>query len=274
VSGSPTGVARLIRTFGFALTLGLSVVAASIAATQPADAVRKNEFKLLVTATDAATVLKTLGLQRQRADSEIVYYFDTSDKLLQAHHVTLRARQSTGHSGDSIVKLRALAGTLELSDAERELVPEQDWTDERQPSEARSLSRKHLKKGLVDNVGSGAAPVAELFTDAQRQLVQARVPGVAWDGLQAFGPIDAEVWSRQAQLAGFATPVTVELWHLRQQGRSEEILEVSAKVSAQNDAEAQAQARQFFAAAKAAGLGEPNGQTKTQLVMDFFSTLR
>jgi hypothetical protein len=274
VSGSPTVVALLIRTFGFALTLGLSVVAASIAATQPADAVRKAEFKLLVTAIDAATVLKTLELQRQRADSEIVYYFDTSDKLLQAHHVTLRARQSAGQSGDSTVKLRALAGTLELSDAERGLVTEQDWTDERQPSEARSLSRKHIKKGLVDSVGSGAAPVAELFTDAQRQLVQARVPGVAWDGLQAFGPIDAEVWSRQAQLAGFATPVTVELWHLRQQGRSQEILEVSAKVSAQNDAEPQAQARQFFAAAKAAGLGEPNGQTKTQLVMDFFSTLR
>ena len=274
MSGSPTGVARLIRRFGFALTLGLLVVAASIAATQPAGAVRNNEFKLLVTKIDAATVLKTLGLERQRADSEIVYYFDTSDKILQAHHVILRARQPEGRSGDSTVKLRALAGTLELSNTERELLPEQDWTDERQPSEARSLSRKHIKKGLVDSVGSGAAPVAELFTDTQRQLVEARVPGVAWDGLQAFGPVSAEVWSRQAQLAGFATPVTVELWHLQQQGRSSEILEVSAKVRAKTDAEAQSLARQFFAASKAAGLGEPNGQTKTQLVMDFFSTLR
>jgi hypothetical protein len=274
VSGSPTGLTRLIRRFGFALTLGLLVVSASIAATQPADAIRKNEFKLLVTAIDAATVLKTLGLQRERADREIVYYFDTRDKLLQARHVTLRARQSAGQSADSTVKLRALAGTLELSDAERELVPEQDWTDERQPSEARSLSRKHIKKGLVDSVGSGAAPVPKLFTDTQRQLVEARVPDVAWDSLKPFGPINAEVWSRQAQLAGFATPVTVELWHLRQQGRSREIVEVSAKVSAQTDAEAQALALQFFAVAKAAGLGAPNGQTKTQLVMDFFSTLR
>ncbi len=137
--------------------------------------------------------------------------------------MTLRARQSAGHSGDSTVKLRALAGTLELSNEESALQPEQDWTDESQPSEARSLSRKHIKKGLVDSVGSGAAPVAKLFTDTQRQLVEARVPDVAWDSLKPFGPINAEVWSRQTQLAEFATPVTVELWHLQQEGRSWEI---------------------------------------------------
>jgi hypothetical protein len=254
--------------------MGLLVVTAWLVAAAQAGVVRKNEFKLLVTTVDTATALKVLRLERQYAEKEIVYFFDTSDKILQARHMTLRARQPAGRSGDSTVKLRALAGTLELSDAERELQPEQDWTDESRPSEARSLSRKHIKKGLVGSVGSGTAPMTELFTDTQRQLMKARVPDVAWDNLKSFGPINAEVWSRQAQLAGFATPVTVELWHLRQQGRSQEILEVSAKVRAQTDVEAQAQARQFFAAAKAVGLGEPDGQTKTQLVMDFFSTER
>ena len=249
------------------------VVAASLAAAQQAGAVRKNEFKLLVTAVDTATALKTLGLERQSADKEIVYFFDTSDKMLQAHHVTLRARQPVGRSGgDATVKLRAPAGTLALSEEERTLQPEQDWTSEHEPSEARSLTRDDLPDGLVSKVGEGSMPLVKLFSQEQQNLLRARLPGVDWKSLKNLGPIEAEVWARQGRLNGFEKPVTVELWHLRQNGREQEILEVSAKGKAKTDADAQLLARQFFAAARAAGLGDPDGRTKTKLVMHFFST--
>jgi hypothetical protein len=250
--------------------LGLVLIAACHSETQQAETVPRNEFKLLVTAVDTASVLKALALDREHADKGIVYFFDTRDKVLQAHYVTLRGRQYGSDSGDSTVKLRAVAGSMKLSDEERALVIELDWTNEQMPAEARSLTRKNIKKDLVENVGSGLTPVAELFTDAQRRLVQARVQGVDWEVIKPYGPIEAFVWKRKAHLAGFTEPVTVELWQLRQDGRVQEILEVSAKARVKIAAEAQPLARDFFAAARAAGLGEPDGQTKTQQVMDFF----
>jgi hypothetical protein len=270
----PTGTSNWLRAFRFVLMLGLLVVATSLPAAEHEGSIRKNEFKLLVTAVDSAIVLKALGLERQSADKEIIYFFDTSDKMLQAHHVTLRARQPVGRSGDATVKLRATTGTLELSDEERTLQPEQDWTSEHDPTEARSLTRVDLPDDLISQVGDGSMPVASLFSKEQQNLARVRLPGVDWKSLKKLGPIEAQVWSRQGKLNGVDEPVTVELWQLRQDNREQQILEVSAKGKVKTDAEAQLQARQFFAAAKAAGLGEPGGQTKTKLVLDFFSTQR
>ena len=262
------------RLRGFATCLALLLVAAAVSAAQTASALRKDEFKLTVTALDAATALRMLGLELSYAEQEIVYYFDTRDRVLQAHHLTLRARQPGGHSADSTVKLRASAGTLELNTEERALPVEQDWTNERGPSAARSINHKKIENSVFDKVVTGLLPVKELFTDSQRHLVVARVPGVTWESLEPIGPVQADVWSRQAQLAGFAHPVTVELWNLRQGEREQQILEVSAKVRVNTESEAQQLAKQFFAATRSAGLGEPNGLSKTTQVMDFFTSER
>jgi hypothetical protein len=49
---------------------------------------------------------------------------------------------------------------------------------------------------------------------------------------------------------------------------------VSAKARAQTDAEAKELVKQFFKATEEAGLGRPGGQSKTQIVLDFFNAGR
>jgi hypothetical protein len=166
------------------------------------------------------------------------------------------------------VKLRSSAGAIALSEEERALPIENDWTNEHQPAEARSLTET-VADNLVDSVGSGSSPVAELFTDAQRQLVEMQVPGVAWNDLKRYGPIETRVWKKEV-LKGFKEPVTIELWQLQQNGRTKELLEVSTKAKTATNDRAQELASQFFAEAKAVGLGQPDNQTKTQQVLDFF----
>jgi hypothetical protein len=230
----------------------------------------KTEIKLYVTAENAAQAIKALDLDEHRAVKELVCFFDTRDGALEANHLILRARQSVGQPGESTVKLRAPARAVDLSEAERAIPAEQDWTNETEPTLSRSVDREGLARGLVAKVASGRAAVEELFDDAQRKLVEARMKEFTWGSLRAYGPVEARVWHQQWKLRGFPEAVTVELWHLRRDGRSQDILEVSAKARAETAAQAQVLARQFFSAAKAAGLGEPAHQTKTRRTLDFF----
>ncbi|MEI6085673.1 MAG: hypothetical protein WCS70_15420 [Verrucomicrobiota bacterium] len=200
----------------------------------------------------------------------IVCFFDTSDQSLAANNLILRARQRVGQSGESTVKLRARAGDAELSARERLVPPEQDWINDHEPTLSRSLDARPISQGLVKKVAEGDEPISELYNHPQRQLVAARLKDFNWGDLRRYGPVTTEVWSKQVELPGYPEAVTIELWHLQQAGRTQDILEVSIKSKAASDAQAQAQARQFFAAAKAAGLGEPTGQTKTKIVLDFF----
>ena len=91
-----------------------------------------------------------------------------------------------------------------------------------------------------------------------------------WDSLRRYGPAESRVWRQQWKLHGFPENVTVELWHLAKDGRTQDMLEVSASAKAETEAQAQELAWKFFAAARAAGLGESTGQTKTRMVLDFF----
>ena len=237
---------------------------------QAAAASRKAEFKLLVPAADTARALSALKLNPQRAVTAIVCYFDTSDGALDAKHLILRARQQGAANGESTVKLRAAEGLTALGDAERAIPSEQDWVDETGATFSRSLDNGSLAKDLVSKVAAGQVPVVELFTAAQRQLITARVPDLKWEQLHCFGPLRAEIWRQQAQLPGFPSAVTVELWHLQKPDQKLDLLEISAKAKPKSPAQAQALAKQFYAAAKTAGLGDPSGQTKTRMVLDFF----
>jgi hypothetical protein len=76
------------------------------------------------------------------------------------------------------------------------------------------------------------------------------------------------------KLKNFPRAATVECWHLTRDGRTLDILEVSAKARAQTDAEAKELVKQFFKATEEAGLGRPGGQSKTQIVLDFFNAGR
>jgi len=237
---------------------------------QAAAASRKAEFKLLVPAADTARALQVLKLDPQRAVTAIICYFDTPDGVLDAQHLILRARQQGEGNGESTVKLRAAEGRTALSDAERAIPSEQDWVDETGATFSRSLDNASLAKDLVSKVAAGQVPVVELFTAAQRQLITVRVPDLKWERLHCFGPVKAEIWGQQAQLPGFPSAATIELWHLQKPDQKLDLLEISAKAKPKSAPQAQALAKQFYAAAKAAGLGDPAGQTKTRTVVDFF----
>jgi hypothetical protein len=168
------------------------------------------------------------------------------------------------------VKLRAIDGTTNLSQAERAIRPEQDWTHETGPTLSRSMDWDSIETGLVKKIATDGGKVGELFNAEQQNLVMARMKDFSWESLKRYGPVQARVWREHRTLAGFKEKVTIERWRLEKDGRSLEILEISAKAKADTEEQAQALAKQFFGAAKAAGLGEPSGQTKTRQVLEFF----
>ena len=230
----------------------------------------KTEIKLLVNTENAAQAIQALKLDERQAVKEIVCYFDTGDGALEAHQLILRARQKAGQPGESTVKLLATAGATDLSDEERAIQPEQDWTNENVATLSRSKDRESLAKGLVSQVIAGQLAMADLFDEEQHELVAGRMKDFNWADLRLYGPVEAEVWKQQWKLDGFPEDVTVELWHLQKEGKQQDILEVSANAKAETEEQAKELARRFFAAARAAGMGEPTGVTKTQMVLDFY----
>jgi hypothetical protein len=87
---------------------------------------RKSEIKLFVTAADAEQATKALKLDEHRPVKAVVCFFDTNTGELETNNLILRGRQMGDGPGDFTVKLRAIAGTTELSDAERAVKPELD----------------------------------------------------------------------------------------------------------------------------------------------------
>ena len=101
-----------------------------------------------MTPENAEQALAVLKLDEKRAVRQMVCFFDTADGALEAQNLILRARQKDGESGQSTVKVRATDGESELSDAERAIPPEQDWTHENGPTLSRSVDSAPLEKGL------------------------------------------------------------------------------------------------------------------------------
>jgi hypothetical protein len=124
--------------------------------------------------------------------------------------------------------------------------------------------------GLVSRAAAGEVSIAELYNKKQKKLVSARLGNLDWGSLRRYGPVETEVWREYRQFDGFPEKITIERWHLEKDGKTLEILEVSAKTKAETEEQAQAMAKQFFGVARNAGLGEPSGQTKTRMVLDFF----
>ena len=254
------------RILGLVLMLGLPSGRESLLAEDSrtplrqlpaAPLVRKNEIKLFVTAANAAQAMKALKLDEHRFTQQTVCFFDTGNRALEASHLILRARQKGDGPGQSTVKVRAADAAMGLSDIERSLQPEQDWTNENEPTLSRSLDDAPLASGLVPAVAAGNGEVATLFNETQRKLVTERMKNFRWDSLRRYGPAESRVWRQQWKLHGFPENVTVEFWHLAKDGRTQDMLEVSASAKAETEAQAQELARKFFAAARAAGWANP-----------------
>lgn len=249
--------------------------ATASAETAPVSRVLENEFKLYVSAENTAQAIKLLKLEDKPLLARTVCFFDTADGALAASHLILRARQDEAKPGkpdelgESTVKIRASEGETDLSPLELAISPEQDWSHPFAPTLSRSLSWDSLENGRVRKTAAGEENVIDLFNPQQRALAAARMPALKWETLKCYGPIDAQVWKGKLDLQGFSQKVTVEIWNLRKDGKTLSLVEISTKTTAESDEQARAQAKEFFAAAKAAGLGEPVGQTKTAAAMDF-----
>jgi hypothetical protein len=259
-----------MRVPGTLLAMCLVFLGGAISRAEPAVFARKNEIKLYVTPENAEQALAVLKLDENRAYRQMVCFFDTANGALEAQSLILRARQKDGEPGQSTVKLRAIGAVEELSEAERAIQPEQDWIGEDGPMLSRSVDYEPIANGLVAKVAAGDGKVVELFNEQQQKLVMARMKDFNWESLRRFGPVEAKVWKQQRKLEGFKEKVTIEIWHLEKDGRTLNVLEISATAKAATEEQAQALAKQFFGAAKAAGLGEPTGQTKTRKVLEFF----
>ena len=245
-------------------------VAAEKSSDEEAAFIRKNEIKLVVAAENLAHARRVLKLEEQPPDQQVVCFFDTADGALRANHLILRARQDDGEAGESTVKLRAVPEGEALTEQELALPPEQDWTRADGPTLSRALDSDPLETGAVPRVIENGKNVISLFDPQQRALVTARIGDLDWSRLKRYGPIRAEVWKRQLKLDGFKGRVTVEIWHLKDGDRSQEILEISTKAKADSEIEARQIAKSFFHAAKTAGFGDPTGDTKTAKALEFY----
>lgn len=240
------------------------------AADPPSATLRRDEFKMLVSADNTAQAIQALKLQNPQASKQIICFFDTPDQSLAAKHLILRGRQTGPLPGESTVKIRDLLDETKLTAAERSIPIVWEWTSEALPIPSRSRDGSPLADGLVANAAAGKLPVTDLFNDEQRQLVSARMGDFKWADLVCYGPVESLVWRQKWQAKGFPNKVTIELWHLRKDGKTLELLELSAKANTTSEDQARALAKQFYAAAKAAGLGDPSGQMKTRMALDFF----
>ncbi len=229
----------------------------------------RSELKLVIPPDRAAAAAAVLGLAEKTPAPLEVLFFDTKDAALHDKDLILRVRHKAGSPGQSTVKLRVSPGGGPLGDIEESITPEMEWTNTRAPLMSRSIDHK-IPPDQYNAVLRDGASAKTLFNDKQRRLVEARLPEFQWESLIAHGPLHGEIWDQQCQLKGFPKPVTVESWHLQKGDQSSEILELSAKVTAGSETEANEMAVAFFQAAEAAGFGKPNGLTKTQMVLDFF----
>ncbi len=259
---SPPGI------LGPALVLVLAWMAPAVASAKKPGRER-SELKMVVPPDRVAAAFAALRLAEKTPASLEVVFFDTADAALQSRNVILRVRHRAGTPGDSTVKIRTTTNDDALGEAEKAITPELDWINPDAPAVSRSISHE-LPPDQYNAVLHDGASAETLFSDKQRQLVETRRPGLAWTDLVAHGPVRAEVWDRQCKLKGFPKPVTVERWHLERGGQKAEIFEVSVKVSTSSETEAKELAIAFFQAAEDAGFGRPSGQSKTQLVLDFF----
>jgi hypothetical protein len=250
--------------------MGGLLLAAEPQSAPPQIFARKNEIKLFVTPANTEQALAALKLNEAKAVEQMVCFFDTADGAFESQNLILRVRQKGNALGESTVKLRAIEGTTALSDIERSIQPEQDWTHESGSTLSRTVDWDTIETGLAAKVAAGKGEVRQLFNETQQNLLQARMKDFRWESLKRYGPVQARVWREDRKLAGFKEKVTIERWHLEKDGRILELLEVSAKTKADTEEQAQALAKQFFEAAKSAGLGEPSGQTKTKQVLEFF----
>lgn len=252
--------------------IGLSLCACARA--QSPNETHNAEVKLIVPAALATDARKAFEPASPGPVAEVVCFYDTADMRLQKAGVILRARRKDGKKGEATVKLTYADAASAAADKSTAVEVEEDWVDAVKPRFSRSVDgAKKLADGQSNLLPTGALKAKDAFDDAQRTLVEQRVPGLKWEDVKCFGPVSARIW-KNVPLPGFATSgMTVEDWSLdKTDGKPrEDILEVSVKGEGLSATQLAAFIANFFHAAEQQQLGTPTGESKTKRVLGFFA---
>jgi len=223
------------------------------------------ELKLTVPDKGQRSAVAALGMDPLDATLHQVYFFDTSDLLLNQNGVIARARRGQGRDDDSVVKLRPVVPS-ELAPDLREL-PDFGVEVDAMPGGfvcSAGLKKKY-HRGRVKQAVSHERPAHSLFSKHQRAFFAQHAPeGLGLDDLLTFGPIT--VLRLKFAPSGYGRRLVAELWAYPDGSR---ILELSTKCTPAEAFQVAAQTRVFLDQRGIDLTGEQ--QTKTTAALEFFA---
>jgi hypothetical protein len=224
------------------------------------------ELKLTVPDEDQRSAVAALDMDPLDATLHQVFFFDTSDLVLNRHGVIVRARRGQGREDDSVVKVRPVDPS-DLPSRLRKL-PNFGVEVDAMPGGfvcSARLKKKH-SRGKVKQVVSRQRPVHSLFSARQRAFFAEHVPeDVGLDDLSILGPVT--VLKLKFAPSGYKRRLVAELWNYPDGTR---ILELSTKCAPAKSFQVAAQTRAFLDERGIDLTGEQ--QTKTKAALEFFSS--
>lgn len=223
------------------------------------------ELKLTVPEERRFETLQALEIDPLDAYIRQVFFFDTTDLVLNGAGLVVRARRSQGRPDDSVVKLRPVVP----HELDLELRARDDFVVELDAMPGGFVCsgsfRRTMKNPRVREVTVAGAPVHRLFSKRQRAFFEAHAPaGVGLDDLAVLGPV--AVFKLKRPPAELGRKLTVELWSYPDGSR---ILELSTKCRPGEAFQVAAEARSFLTA-RGIDLSAEQ-QTKTATALRYFS---
>jgi hypothetical protein len=223
------------------------------------------EVKMTVAERHESIALRKLDLERDDAERRRIYFYDTRSLDLYAGGIVLRAREMDGDECDSTVKIRPVEPTRIANKWRKKsgFKLEADAVGETVIRSASFTVSQNSKE--IDEVASGARPIAKLFSAEQEEFLQELAPTlVDFTELVPLGPIAALRWKFRNE--GIPYELCVEEWRLPD-GR--DLLELSIKAKRPEAAAAQAAFEGFLAEL---GIEAETGQqAKTRTALQYFA---
>jgi hypothetical protein len=229
------------------------------------EATRGVEIKITVLGDQEMKAVRLFELDRSRAETRKIFFFDTPQLRLFKSGIILRARLVTNGADDSTVKFRpvdpASVGPEWKEEAGFKL--EADAVGTRVVRSA-SLSCVQQRREIKD-VAAGRRPLNKLFSSEQERFLATFAPmQVKFDQLKVLGPIEALVW--KFRVKELKHEVTAEEWHLPD---GIDLLELSIKVDRDKARVAQGQFERFL---REVGIDHEGAQTaKTRVALEHLS---
>jgi hypothetical protein len=222
------------------------------------------ELKLTVPDADQRSAVRALDIDPLDAQLSQVFFLDTTDLLLNARGVIVRARRTTA-GDDSVVKLRPVV-PQELPDSLKAR-PGFGVEVDAMPGGFVCSGRlkSSLRRGKVKEAVDGDRAARSLFNKAQRSFFAEHAPeGIGIEDLSILGPIT--VLKLKFTPPGYDRRLVAELWTYPDGSR---ILELSTKCAPSEAFQVAAETRVYL---EERGIDLSGEQaTKTRTALEFFS---